>query len=350
MESRLSHFSLVCIAVACLVILAGGIALAEMRAPANFPVNVIVPVENGAGAGSVAGELSADHIIRSQFLFKVIITLLRAKNSIGAGDYVFSKPENVWTVVNRLIHSEQDLPAVRVTIPEGSTVRQTATILNSALASSTSASSSPFFAISQFNETQFLNIASTSEGYLFPDTYLFLPNDTATAVISIMKDNFNKKILSIQPQINAFLASSSAAGFHATQNDVVIMASILEKEATSTADRRIIAGILWKRLESGQLLQVDPSLVYANLLAGQKLSIASTLTADELAGTSPYNTYRYKGLPPTPIDNPGIDALIDAVTPTATSYWYYLNDSKGVMHYSATYEGQLANQAKYLGN
>ena len=334
---RPSHFALFCVAIACLFILIAGITLAEMRAPANFPANVIVPVENGARAGAIADELYSDHIIRSEFIFKVILTLVRGKNSIGAGDYVFTKPENVWAVLRRLVASEQDLPSVRVTIPEGLAISQIAPILNSAF----NATSSSLSQISQFNETQFVALASTSEGYLFPDTYLFLPNDSAATVISVMQENFNKKIATIQPKIDAF---------QATHNDVVIMASIIEKEATSTADRRIIAGILWKRLENGQALEVDPPLVYANLLAGQKLSTASVLTLDELASSSPYNTYKYKGLPPTPIDNPGLDALTDAVMSTTTQYWFYLSDSKGTMHYSVTYDQQLANQAKYLGN
>jgi len=345
-SKRPNHFVLACIAMVCLFILIVGITLNETRPPANFGTNVIVPVSNGASAGTIAEELHADHIIRSEFIFKLILTLVWGKSSIGAGDYLFIKSENVWTVTERLVHSEQNLPAVRVTLPEGLTIGQIAPILNSAFNSASSSLSQ----ISQFNQTQFLALASTSEGYLFPDTYLFSPNDSAATIISVMKKNFNEKITSIQSNIDRFIASSTAGGFHVTQNDVVILASILEKEATSTIDRRIISGILWKRLENGQPLEVDPTLVYANLLAGQKLSNASVLTAIELATTSPYNTYKHKGLPPTPIDNPSLDSLNDVVNSTATSYWFYLNDSSGMMHYSTTYAGQLANQAKYLGN
>jgi UPF0755 protein len=318
-----------------------------MTAPRNFISNIIVPVGKGETLSTVASELQADHVVRSQFLFKAIVVLMRGRNRIGAGDYAFTKPENTWTVAERLVNSEQDLQAVRVTLPEGLTSIGMSEILNSALSTS---SPSAFSAVSQFNEAQFLSLASTSEGYLFPDTYLFLPNDTSATVLAVMKNNFNSKFDTILPNVDTFLASTTKSGFDYNENDVVIMASIIEKEAASSTDRRIIAGILWKRLESGQLLEADPTLAYANLLAGQNFQTANALTEKDLASTSPYNTYKYKGLPPTPIDNPGLDSLIDTVTPISTDYWYYLSDSNGVTHYATTYAEQEANQAKYLGN
>jgi UPF0755 protein len=338
-RSRLNIFVLGTAGI--LVLIAAGIDLIS-RTPTNFVPDTIVHVENNMPLSSVANELSSDHIIRSPILFRVITTLLNGRHGVGAGDYAFYTPQSLWQVALRLVHNEQGLTAVRVTIPEGMTVKQIGDILNLAFTTdATTSTASSSKVQSQFSESVFLSLASTSEGYLFPDTYFFLPNVSATTIISVMKNNFNQKMQSIAGAITA-----SGHSVH----DVVIMASILEKEATSTADRRIISGILWKRLDNGDFLQIDPPIIYAKSLAGEKIARDGSLTRADLATTSPYNTYKYKGLPPGPIDNPGLDALVDAITPTATDYWYYLSGGNGMIHYATTYAGHLANAAKYMTN
>ena len=133
-----------------------------------------------------------------------------------------------------------------------------------------------------------------------------------------------------------------AKSYPRTLANIVTMASILEREATSTTDRRIIAGILWKRLDAGEPLQVDAPFFY---ILGTT-SVALTVT--DLATTSSYNTYNHTGLTPTPIGNPGLEALTDAVMPTTTTYWYYVSDKIGVIHYAVTYADQEVNQRKYV--
>jgi UPF0755 protein len=337
-RSRLNIFAL--IAAGILIAVVAGIDVVS-RAPANFVPDTIVHVENNMPLSSVANELSSDHIIRSPILFRVITTLLNGRRGVGAGDYAFYVPQSLWQIALRLVHNEQGLTAIRVTIPEGMTIQQIGDILNSTLATDSTSTASTSKVQSQFSESTFLSLASTSEGYLFPDTYFFLPNVSATTVISVMKNNFNQKIQTITRAIT--MSGHSA-------HDVVIMASILEKEATSTADRRIISGIVWKRLDNGDFLQIDPPIIYAKSLAGEKIARDGSLTRADLATTSPYNTYKYKGLPPGPIDNPGLDALVDAITPTTTDYWYYLSGGNGVMHYATTYAAHLVNAAKYMTN
>ena len=119
------------------------------------------------------------------------------------------------------------------------------------------------------------------------------------------------------------------------------MASIVEKEATSTNDRRIIAGILWKRISEDYPLQVDPPFFYT---LGKD---SSELTLSDLASDSPYNLYTHKGLPPTPIDNPGLDAISATVSPIATNYMFYLSGQEGNMHYAKTLAEHLINKEKY---
>jgi UPF0755 protein len=121
------------------------------------------------------------------------------------------------------------------------------------------------------------------------------------------------------------------------------MASIIEEEARTEETRRTIAGILWKRLDNGWPLQVDAAFAFVN---GKKKS--SELTVEDLAIKSPYNTYANKGLPPTPISNPGLDAISATIRPIATKYYFYLSDDDGNMHYAVTNAEHEANKAKYL--
>ena len=120
------------------------------------------------------------------------------------------------------------------------------------------------------------------------------------------------------------------------------MASLLEKEARTTESRRIIAGILWKRLEIGMLLQVDA--VFGYIINKGSLQ----LTLEDLSIDSPYNTYRYKGLPIGPIANPGLDSLQAATMPILTDYLFYLSDKEGTMHYSETFEEHKRKKRLYL--
>lgn len=127
-----------------------------------------------------------------------------------------------------------------------------------------------------------------------------------------------------------------------TSPEIIIMASLLEKEAKTEQDRKIISGILWKRLDVGMPLQVDASLNYIN---GKT---SAEMTQKDLNQDSPYNTYKYKGLPLTPICNPGLDAISVALNPISSPYWYYLSDKNGIIHFAKTFEEHKENKFKYL--
>ena len=127
-----------------------------------------------------------------------------------------------------------------------------------------------------------------------------------------------------------------------TLREVVIMASLLEKEAAKTEDRRMVAGILWKRISIGMPLQVDAVFPY---IIGKN---TFDLTRADLKVDSPYNTYKYKGLPVGPIANPGLDSMVAAMTPVKSNYIFYLTDMQSKFHFSVTYAQHLANQKKYL--
>jgi UPF0755 protein len=287
--------------------------------PSGFPTGTIVTIKQGATLSEVADQLAQAKVIKSAVIYKGYARLLYNGHGVQAGDYLFDAPQSALRVAYRTAYGIGGLPKIKVTIPEGSDSKDIAGILSKA--------------ISGFASTTFLLLAKENEGYLFPDTYFFYGNTTPQQAVDQMNADFNMRMS---------LIGTSTAAFGKSIGDIVKMASIVEKEATSSVDRRIIAGILWKRLADKYPLQVDPPFFYF------LNKDSSQLTSADLAIDSPYNLYKYKGLPPTPIDNPGLDAILDTVNPTDSSYWYYLSDKKGNIHYSATYDGQLANKEKYL--
>jgi UPF0755 protein len=211
------------------------------------------------------------------------------------------------------------LKLIRITIPEGFNVRQIGSRLEEA---------------GLFRAEEFTKVALKEEGFLFPDTYEFYAETTPESVISKMKKNFEVKVDS------DILAEAKRQG--RSLREIVIMASLLEEEAASDKDWKIIAGILWKRIEERMPLAVDAALTYVTGRASSKL------TDDDLALDSPYNTYKYNGLPAGPISNPGLGAMDAALNPTPSAYWFYLSDSKGVIHYAKTFEEHKLNKIRYL--
>ena len=290
-----------------------------VQPPDSFPLQTLVSVPEGESLKDVADTLYKDEVVRSPLMFRVLVTIMGREKSVHAGDYLFKEPLDVFSVARALSIGQYGLEPARIRVPEGATTKQMATIFGSQLL--------------RFNKDAFLQQETPQEGYLFPDTYFFLPNATEKTVIEALRQNFDQKIATIQPQI----ASSTRS-----EHDVVTMASILEREAYNTQDRRMIAGVLYNRLARGMPLQVDVTFAYT-LGKG-----TFQLTMKDLTTPSPYNTYINKGLPPTPIGSPSLDSLLAAVTPIKSDYLYFLADKHGVTHFCKNYACQLANKARYF--
>lgn len=278
-----------------------------------------VVVTPGSSVERIATEVARSGLVRSRLLLYLTLVLLHDHHTIYAGTYRFDQPANVIGVAQKLISRQTEPDLVKVTIPEGLRTREVATIVHQAL---------PAIATSTYMQQ-----ASSSIGYLFPDTYLVAPTYTATDLIKLQRDNFIKQVAPLLPAI----ASSSLS-----EQQVITMASLLEREANSTTSMRMVAGILENRLAAHMPLQVDATISYG-LHTPQ-----SDLTAKDLQIDSPYNTYKHTGLPPTPIDNPGLSAIEAVLNPTPSKYYYYLTDSHGVFHYAATLAAHNRNVARYL--
>lgn len=287
--------------------------------PDDFPQNNIIFIEEGSTLKSVGLSLEEDKIVRSHLLFDVFAMLYGGDRKIISGYYGFSTPISVQEVARRVVRGDRQIPQSKITFPEGFTRKEIAETASAELKS--------------FNTANFLSKTKDQEGYLFPDTYFFFPFSTEDEVIEKMSNLFTKKVTPLQSQIEA-------SGH--TEKEIIIMASIVEKEASGNNDREIIAGILWKRIEKGIALQVDAPFVY---ILGKE---SKDLTVKDLAIDSSYNTYKHKGLPPTPIANPGIASIKATIQPEDSDYLFYLHDSKGVVHFAKTFDEHKKNIALYL--
>lgn len=290
-----------------------------LSAPADFDHNTIIRIDEGTTVREAGEKLAERQVIRYPVIFIIANKLFSTEQGIIAGDYYFKQNQSVITVARRLANGSFDIDPIRVTIPEGLDVNTTGLLLDQEL---------PLF-----DREKFELVAAEHEGYLFPDTYFFSPFATEEDIAKEMRRNFDRQMSDLYPEISRSPRNLS---------EIVIMASLLEKEANTTESRKIIAGILWKRIEAGMRLQVDAVFPY---IIGKN---TFDLTRKDLAYDSPYNTYRYEGLPPGPIASPSRDSIMAALYPTDSPFWFYLSDMRGQMHYAITYEDHLVNRDKYL--
>lgn len=291
-----------------------------LSAPRLFPAPTAVTIERGSSLIAMSAKLKALHIIRSETLFQAFAILFSGDRSLPAGTYAFEERVPVYEVAWRIANGEYGISRKKITIPEGATVRDIGLIAEKMLIG--------------FDRTKFSELAEDKEGYLFPDTYYFFSDVTPEELISVMEKNFSARIA---PIVDSIAASKRPL------KDLIVMASLLELEANKSEDRRIVSGILWKRLDEGMRLQVDAPFFYLRQGSAER-----EVTREDLAVDSPYNTYRNDGLPPGPIGNPGLDAIIAALRPEPSAYWYYLYDASGTIHYARTFAEHKANKERYL--
>lgn len=290
--------------------------------PATFPTNYTFTIREGETISDVAEELQAEGLIRSKSVYKLLAVLLESHSGVFAGDYYFRKGQNVFTIAKRTTTGDFELLPVTVFIPEGSTVVDIGHILEEKF---TKIDADTFIALAEKEH---------AEGYLFPDTYHFLPNADEKRVFNTMRENFDNRIQGIQEEIDR-----SGIPF----KDIITMASLIEKEsANDPEERRTISGILWNRIAIGMPLQVDAVFPYIN---GKNTYELST---EDLQVDSPYNTYTNPGLPPGPIANPGLDSILAAIEPLNSDYLFYLHDKTGQVHYSVSFEEHKQKKFRYL--
>jgi UPF0755 protein len=276
----------------------------------------IFVVNRGEPTRSIASRLERQGLIRNDLAFLAYLRLNEKVGKIQAGSFKLSSGDSVSEIVADLQKGRID---EWITFVEGQRREEYADLLSE-----------------NFNlpEEEFLSLTRGKEGRLFPDSYL-LPTDVVVPqVVKKLTDNFQQKWQTVDNQTEM------------TENQVLILASLVEREAKTDQARKVVAGILYKRWQNDWPLQVDASVQYAK---GNANDWWPAVTGQDLKITdSPYNTYLYKGLPPTPICNPSLSSIKAVVNYQVTDYWFYISDRSGKMHYAETIEEHNANIQKYL--
>ena len=289
-------------------------------------------VEKGIGDEEIAQDLEKLGLIRSSAFFRIYTVLSLKHSLLQAGKYNFSPKMSTYQIAKKMANG--DIIKNKLVILEGWDIEDVSGYLE---------------VKGICSEGQFIGLAARDysadfsflkgkprdvslEGYIFPDTYEVSENETCENVLSLMLSNFDKKFT--QDMRNE-IASQNKSIF-----EIITMAAMLEKEVRTLEDKKIVSGILWKRLSVGMPLQIDATVNYVTGKSDPAVKIKDT-KIDSL-----YNTYKYNGLPRGPISNPGIESILAAIYPTESKYWFYLSDGKTI--FSETLDQHNAAKAKYL--
>lgn len=287
--------------------------------PSDFIPDTVVIIEPGSTARDVTTLLKEKRIVTSEAFLYLVLTLNYEPREIKASTYVFSEPLSTFAVAERLVTGEFGNDLIRFVHFEGERATHIAKEAETQLI--------------DFDTEAFLARAVPLEGKLYPDTYFIPKTFTADELVDLMVKTFDQNITSLTPLIEASPLSLE---------EILILASILEREANTPESMRIVSGILQGRMSVGMPLQADASIEY---VLDKPLG---ELTPEDLRTDSPYNTYTNLGLPPTPIGNPGLEAIRAVLEPTATEYVFYITGNDGNFYYAETYDEHRANIERYL--
>ena len=305
-------------------------------------------IKEGESGIAVANNLEAQGFVRSAFFYRVYIKLCSPTPNFQAGVYKIEWNKSFGELTSELTASKSE--EVTLTIPEGWDLYDIADFLQK----NNLAARADFFLAAgapaedyrlKFSDSPNVNWLAdfpilkdkpayiSLEGYLFPDTYRFVKNFTAEDLARKMLQNFSRKM----GALDADIKTSGKSIF-----EIITLASIVENEVRTPKNRAMVADIFWRRLAIGMPLQSDATINYIT-----RKNMASP-TFDDTKIDSPYNTYKYKGLPLGPICNPGLAAINATLHPEPNDYWYFLTTEDGDIYYAKTYAGHLANKNKYL--
>ena len=279
------------------------------------PVNVIdstVTIKSGGSLTKLVADLESVGVEFSWLEARMLYVYHGP--GLQAGTYQWSDRVSRSEIINSVVNHTNIVPAVQLVIPEGFSNQKIYDRLEAIQQESP---------LNAFDLSEFINLTESYEGYLFPDTYFIYPQTTARELFELIQTNFNNQITKLDRQ---------------PTREEVIMASIIEREVITQEDRRLVADILWRRIELGMRLQVDASLDY------YLDKPSSEITQSELDADHPYNTYQRTGLPPTPISNPGIDSIKAAMYPISNNYLFYLSSEDGTTYFAEDLEGHRNNR------
>jgi len=295
---------------------------------------VFYDVKKGMGSSDIAKELKEKGIIKSSAFFRLYVLASFEHAKLQAGLYALSPSMSVASIADVL--TSGNVAKNKIKINEGWDTQDAANYLEAQHIWNKDdflvATEKDFGVAFSFLKGRPKNAGL--EGYLFPDTYYVPAGMTPDEFIKMALANFDKKLT---PDLRTQITANKKTVFQ-----IVTMASILEKEVRSLEDKKVVAGILWKRIANGMPLQVDATVNYVTGKNDPSASLA------DIKIDSRYNTYKYYGLPQGPISNPGMDSILAAIYPTKSDYWFYLSDKTGKTIFSKTYTDHRVAMTKYL--
>ncbi len=303
------------------------VTLRLLTAPLPPPGAVLV-VREGDTLAAVAARLERAGVIRSALLFRLRARVAGRDRQLQPGEYRFAEPLDTHQLLELLASGG---PRREVTIPEGFTVRDVAALLER----DGYGSGASFLCVAE--DPEFFLAAGVPgpqlEGFLFPDTYRLTPVMSPSEILALMVRRFHERFDAERYR--------RAAARGMTVNEVLTLASIVEKESALASERPVIAGVFYNRLHAGMPLQSDPTVIYAIP------NFNGDLTRADLVRPSAYNTYVVAGLPPGPIANPGLAAIDAVLAPAETPYLYFVSKNDGSHVFAATLAEHNRNVARY---
>ncbi|MBU4310888.1 endolytic transglycosylase MltG [bacterium] len=309
------------IAIVILIIL--GIVIYQLYIPldSKSPQIKVIEISKGMNAKGIAHLLKEEGLIKNGLAFRVLAKVKGVEDRLQAGEYELSSSMNLSRILSRIKKGET--LAHSFTIPEGYNIRQIAQILEE----KGLAEKERFIELTKDSKliSQFDIPAKSLEGYLFPETYRVSKGMNEEEIIELMVSQFNKAVSEEDRK------GAQELGF--TFHQIIILASIVEKETSAPEERALISAVFHNRLKAKRPLQADPTVIYA---LGEAFD--GDLKKEHLRVDSPYNTYRYRGLPPGPIGNPGRKAIQAALYPADVNYLYFVSRNDGTHAFSSSLE------------
>lgn len=337
MDIKNNKLKLVGLITVVIVILAG-LFIVNQVGPydKNNKQDIIIDIPTGSSVNTISNILYENDLIKNKQLFKIVVKLSNKAPSIKAGKYLLNKTYSNNDIVNLLASGKIYHAGLKVTIPEGSTSKEIVTLLiNNKLGKKESYEKLINNPNEFYDEFSFLkeNDIKSLEGFLYPETYFIEEKSSEKEILSMMLSTFESKYTDKMKK--------KQKDMNMTLEQVVNLASIVEKEAVLDEDRTTIASVFYNRLEIGMPLQSDATIQY---IFEERKKI---VTYADLEINSPYNTYKNKGLPPTPIASPGIKSIEATLNPDNTEYLYFVAKMSGGNNYSKTYDEHLKYVKEY---
>jgi UPF0755 protein len=324
--------------LALLMVLVLGLGFWWLQARLNSPYQgfaspeVFVELPQGSSVAAMGARLAAAGVVADAWTFRLAARMAGVERQMQAGEYRFAEPASPLDVVRRI--ADGDVFVQPLTFPEGKTIAEMAEMFQASglgTAEGFRRAATDLTLVAEVDPQ-----ARSLEGYLFPDTYAVARSTDATGVVRVMVDRF---VQELTPEVRAAIAASGM-----TLRQVVTLASIVEKETGSAEERNIVAAVYHNRLRINMPLQCDPTVIYALMLAGRW---RGNLTREHLQLDSPYNTYRYPGLPPGPIASPGRASIHAVLNPAPVPYLYFVSRNDGTHVFASTLSEHNANVAKW---